>query len=499
MYGCWRRLRKCCARGAAACLSLITLSATDAVAQAQASSRISFSEMDKMSGVKGWNFGFPSFGDTLAQDYGGWRSSLASVGIGLIEYNLSRFQANVLDTPREGPRFNPFFESTQNYWGQKPSFNNFSVAVLTYDLSRFGVPDGQLQYSGITTYSTWQGFIPDTLTNNFLAYYQTLFDRKLEIKFGLLANQNEFVGQTVGGNFVTTGGPASSIITLLGMSASPVSTWSFRVTGNFGKFYNETAIMRSLVVNGPTGNPIFDTDALNPTRLDWNVNTSSYSPTAHLGAPGTGELFVNEFGYKQDATPITPYAWGRAGVMYNNSTFHDFTKSVADGGLVQGPIGPTREGNLGFYLLGDWQIWQAAANSAKTAYRGLYAGVTVMYARPETTPITEYYEGRLYMKSPFKSRPKDLVSLVGYYQVNSPYLVDNLNTLNALGTYGKDETWSVTAGYLANLRPGVYLTLGLNYTANPSQAFYFGPSQVNPAQRREGNALNIQASLFTAF
>ena len=87
------------------------------------------------------------------------------------------------------------------------------------------------------------------------------------------------------------------------------------------------------------------------------------------------------------------------------------------------------------------------------------------------------------MKGPFKSRPKDLVSVVGYYQVNSPYLVDNLNTLNALGTYGKDETWSVTAGYLANLRPGVYLTLGLNYTANPSQAFYFGPSQANPAQR----------------
>src|SRR5688572_18826469 len=498
MHGSPACIRTCCACGVAAGL-LITLFANDAVAQAQVSSRVSFAEMDKMSGVKGWNFGFPSFGDTFLQDYGGWRSGLSSVGIGVIEYNLTRFQANLLDTPREGPRFNPFYESRQNYWGQNPSFNNFSVLVLTYDLSRFGVPDGQLQYSGITTYSTWAGFIPDTLTNNFLAYYQTLFDRKLEIKFGLLANQNEFVGQTVGGNFVTTGGPASSIITLLGMSASPVSTWSFRVTGNFGKFYNETAIMRSLVVNGPTGNPIFDTDALNPSRFDWNVNTSSYSPTAHVGAPGTGELFVNEFGYRQDAKPSARYAWGRAGVMYNNSTFHDFTKSVAEGGLVQGPIGPTREGNLGFYLLGDRQIWQVAPDSAGTAYRGLYAGATIMYARPETTPITEYYEGRLYMKSPFRSRPKDLVSIVGYYQVNSPYLVDNLNTLNALGTYGKGETWSVTAGYLANLRPGVYLTLGLNYTANPSQAFYFGPSQMNPSQRQEGNALNFQATLFTAF
>ena len=149
-----------------------------------------------------------------------------------------------------------------------------------------------------------------------------------------------------------------------------------------------------------------------------------------MGAPGTGELFVNEFGYKQDATPGSRYTWVRLGAMYNNSTFHDFTKSVEDGGLVQGAIGPTVDGNAGFYLLADRQIWQPAPGSATTAYRGLYAGATVMYARPRTTPITQYYEGRLYAKAPFASRPRDLVSLVAYYQVNSPYLVDNLNTLN---------------------------------------------------------------------
>src|SRR5688572_3398772 len=115
---CLRTGRAC---GVAACL-LITLFGNEA--EAQESSAMSFSEMDKMSGVKGWNFGFPSFGDTLLQDYGGWRSGLSSVGIGVIEYNLTRFQANLLDTPREGPRFNPFYESRQNYWGQTPSFNN---------------------------------------------------------------------------------------------------------------------------------------------------------------------------------------------------------------------------------------------------------------------------------------------------------------------------------------------------------------------------------------
>jgi porin len=466
---------------------------------AAGSSRWSLAEMDKVLGIKGWNYAPPSFAESVTLDYGGWRSSLASVGIGLIEYNVTRFQVNVLDTPREGPRFNPFFESTQTYWGQKPSFHNISVLALAYDLSRFGVPDGQLQLAGNFNYATYEAFNPNTATFHFLAYYQTLFDRQLEIKFGLVANQNEFVGQNIGGGFASTGGPANSIITLLGMSSSPVSTWSFRVTGHLGNFYNETAVMRSLVVNGPTGNALFDTNELNPTRLDWNVNTSSYSPTAEIGAPGTGELFVDEVGYRQDATTTSLYAWARGGIMYNNSSFHDFTKSVAHGGLVQGAIGPTLDGNVGFYLLDDQQIWQSAPNSATTASRGLYAGATIMYALPDRTPITQYYEGRLYMKAPFESRPKDLVSLVAYYQVNSPYLVDNFNTLHAVGTYGKGETWSATVGYLVHLRAGASLSLGFNYTANPSQAFYFGPSTANPSQRFEGNALNFQATLFTTF
>ena len=464
-----------------------------------ASSQWSLAEMDKVLGIKGWNYSPPSFAESVTLDYGGWRSSLASAGIGLIEANITRFQANMLDTPREGPRYNPFYESTQSYWGQKPSFHDISVLVLTYDLSRFGIPEGQLQLAGNFNYATYEAFNPDTATFHFLAHYQTLFDRRLEIKFGLVGNQNEFVGQNIGGAFASTGGPANSIITLLGMSVSPVSTWSFRVTGHLGKFYNETAVMRSLVVNGPTGNALFDTNELNPTRLQWNVNTSDYSPTAEVGAPGTGELFVNEFGYKQDATPSSLYTWARLGVMYNNSTFHDFTKSVADGGLVQGAIGPMKDGNAGFYLLADQQLWQSAPGLASTTSRGLYAGATIMYARPQTTPITQYYEGRLYMKAPFESRPRDLVSLVFFYQVNSPYLVDNLNTLNAVGTYGKPETWSTTVGYLARLRPGVFLSLGFNYTANPSQAFYFGPSKANPSQRFEGNALNFQATLFTTF
>src|SRR5205809_2884752 len=39
-----------------------------------------------------------------------------------------------------------------------------------------------------------------------------------------------------------------------------------------------------------------------------------------------------------------------------------------------------------FYLLADQQIWQPAPDTVETAYRGLYAGGTIMYGRPQTTP-----------------------------------------------------------------------------------------------------------------
>ena len=121
-----------------------------------------------MLGIKGWNYAPPSFSESVTQDYGGWRSSLASVGIGLIESNITRFQANMLDTPREGPRYNPFYESTQNLLGAEAFVLRPQRLVLTYDLSRFGIPDGQLQLAGNFNYATYEAFNPDCATFHYL-------------------------------------------------------------------------------------------------------------------------------------------------------------------------------------------------------------------------------------------------------------------------------------------------------------------------------------------
>ena len=122
-----------------------------------------------------------------------------------------------------------------------------------------------------------------------------------------------------------------------------------------------------------------------------------------------------------------------------------------------------------------------------------------MYAQPQTTAVTQYYDARLYVRGPFDSRPTDLASVVVYRQVNSPYLVANLDTMHAQGTYGAADSWSATLSYLAHLRPGIYLGVGLNYTTHPSGASFFGPSTANPFQRFQGDALNFQITLFTMF
>jgi hypothetical protein len=110
-------------------------------------------------------------------------------------------------------------------------------------------------------------------------------------------------------------------------------------------------------------------------------------------------------------------------------------------------------------------------------------------------PITQYYEGRLYPKAPFASRPKDLVSLVFFYQVNSPYLVDNLNTLHDVGTYGKPETWSATFGYLARLRRGVSPQLHGESFTDVLLLSFEGKSLA--AFRRK--CIKLPGSLFTTF
>jgi porin len=443
--------------------------------------KLSLDELNTLYNFKGWNIPFPSYSDSLLQDYGGIRSTLATYGFGFIFVGDTLFERNMLSGPSVTPSNFPrcttplggVCSGGQAYFGQKPSVFTAGTGFLTYDLSRWGIPDGQLVVGGQYGWTSDQGFSPNFYGFKNLSWYQTLFDKKVEIKIGIVPTALEWTGSTVGGNWANPFGSAASIPVELGQSSADIATPMARVTWHItDKLYDEIMVQRSLPVNGPTGNPIYDEVSSNPISIRFS------SPI-----PGTRELYMDEFGYKQVATPGIYQTWLRFGALYNTSEFKDLSKLLID------PTA-TRSGAGGFYFYADRQIWQQDPFSPSSAYRGIYAGMAAMYAPPEVAAFSQYYEARAYWYGPFDSRPTDMLSLVYFHNVVSHYLADATNlTASQTGIYGRNSTNTVTVSYTAHISPGIYGTVGLQYTDHPSIQYF----------QSEGSSLNFLGSLTYTF
>ncbi len=418
--------------------------------------RLTLKELDERFGWRGWNIPFFSYANTLTQDTDGWRSTLAQYGIGFLALDLAAFSVNMLNTPLTNPK------GQQTYWGQRGSVNSQFAMFLTFDLSRYGIPDGQIQIGSDLVNSTWHPYIPTNYGFYRLAYYQSFFDRKVELNVGYLSNAQTFVGIYVGGQMQNPFGPSSSIPIQLGLSAvlatQPTLSLKYNMTENL---YNHFGVARSL---SPTASVIYDSVRLNPVGLDFDL-------------AGARALYIDEIGYKQVAKPNKPYTWFRAGGIYNSSLF----KNYDTGG---------RSTNSGFYALFDRQFVQFEPTSSTAAHRGIYGGVSFMYAPPQTNIFSQYYEARLYSFGLFDSRPNDMISLVYQHNVLSSYYADATNrTAVTTGTYARHASNSITTSYLWKFRPGLSLTVGATYTDNPSVTYTKG----------QGHAFNFLASTFIAF
>ncbi|MGA7307624.1 MAG: carbohydrate porin, partial [Pseudolabrys sp.] len=136
------------------------------------------------------------------------------------------------------------------------------------------------------------------------------------------------------------------------------------------------------------------------------------------------------------------------------------------------------------YFLADQQIIQLAPVTGQAA-RGVYTGVTAMYAPPEFNRFSQYYELRLYGIGLLPSRPRDMLSLVVSRNVFSHYLVDGALQQ---GQLAHDGSLSITAGYTATIAPGIRVGIGLGYTDHPTPVVY---------TPQTGSALNILANVIT--
>ena len=399
--------------------------------------------------IKGLTIALPGPQDTIDPDFAGIRSSLAALGIGYIGYSNNNFFDNML--PAERTTF-----GQQVYSGQKPTFFTNNVMQLTYDLSRYGISDGQIVVGGIYNFDTWEPGGPNALSLATLSYYQSFLNKQVELKVGYLANVFEYWGPFLAGNLSSSiFGPSGLIPVEAGLSAY---NWTkpaidIKVNGPDG-LYDKFGVQ---VASNPDG-PVAEKTA-NPTGLDWST-------------PNSGVLVINEFGYRKDAAPGQLATWVRAAPIVNTSRYVDFE------------FGGRNTGNYAGYVLADQQFVQLAPVEGQAA-RGWYAGVSAMYAPPEFNRVSQYYELRLYGIGLLPSRPSDMVSVVVSRNVFSHYVVDAVLQSGQLAHTGN---FSITAAYYAPIVPGVRVGIGLGYTNNPTPVTY---------TPQTGSDLNLLANVVT--
>ncbi|WP_164937285.1 carbohydrate porin [Bradyrhizobium vignae] len=398
--------------------------------------------------IKGLEVNLPGPADTLVQDKGGIRSALAELGIGYIAWTQNTYVNNLLPNAAKSTIAN------QLYSGQNPTFYTLNYMMVTYDLSRYGIPDGQIIVGTEQQAWTWQPGGPDRWGINTIAYYQTFFDRKLELKVGYLMNSYELAGTVVGGNpGANVFGPSSNVLYQGGMNFAPAPTPTLNLTYHFDdRLYNKVSFQRSTSPDG-----VFAHISANPTGLDWS--------TANAGI-----LLLDESGYRNSAAPGLPETWLRAGVGFNNSHYTNLAY----------PTQPRADENSLYYVAADRQLWQSHVPDA--ASRGIYGGFSAMGAPPDLNKVTQYYELRLYAKGLFDSRPSDQISLVATDTVWSKFAVD---AAAAKGNLVHRDAKAISGTYTAHLGPGIYASLGLTYIDHPTSITY--TPQI-------GHALNFSAS-----
>lgn len=413
---------------------------SDKVAETRAPDKIDpFAKFDHLR-EKGIWLNIPGPADTIDQDKGGVRSALADLGIGYVGWTQNSLIDNRMPNASKSTVFN------QRYIGESPTFGTVNFMIVTYDLGRFGIADGQITVGAEQQYWTWKPAGPDRVGINTIAYYQTFFDRTLELKIGYLRNHDEFSG-------MNPLGPTPIILSQAGMSTNSAPTPALDVRYNLDdRLYNKISIQRSVSPDGQLAHM-----SENPTGLNWR--------TANAGI-----LLLDEFGYKAKATEGLLETWLRAGIGFNDSHY----PNLAD------PTQPRANTNSAYYLAVDRQFWQSDAEGSPA--RGIYGGFSAMYAPSDVNKVSRYLELRVYAKGLFNSRPGDRIAIAATNIAWNHFAVD---AALAKGDLVHRDSTAIWGRYTARLAPGVYATLGLLYINHPTAITY---------TRQTGHALNVLVS-----
>ncbi len=407
--------------------------------------------------IRGYNIPFPFAIDTLDQGGFGLRDALASQGIGYTVLSSTTFNdtVNRHGLPL-GNQFSKHSRDNQGFAGQLPTYTNQTTVYLTYDLRKYGIPDGQIQLAGQLTDTNWNPGGPDGFDLATFAYYQTMFNRKVAIKIGALNNALEFIGPNVG-NSLANGifGPNASLSIENGLDASAFTTYGVNVTYNFAPgFYDKADFSRAISPDGSIVEKLG-----NPTGT--NLTTRN-----------AGLIGLNEIGYKTEANATQKFTWIRAAADYSSGNYVILNNTAHRG-----------EGNYGLFFLVDRQVLQTAIHpNARSGFRGIYLGISAEYAPEEFDRFSQYYEGRAYGFGLIPGRPRDLVSFVIAHNVFSEDAVQFAERNHLLAHH---DVTAYTASYGIRIIPGLNINLATQFTDHPTVIVY---------NRSTGSALNLLAN-----
>ncbi len=403
--------------------------------QASTPSTSPYAEVDDLK-LKGWNIPLPGAADTIDPDLFGIRKDLADLGIGYFGFTNSYFADNLL---RHGLPVGG--RQNQLYSGQLPTGFTSNYLYVTYDLSRYGIPDGQIVLGATFVKTTWTNLGPNNFSLSLATYYQTFLHKMIELKIGYIANSLEFLGTYVGGSLAGgVFGPNGTIQVEAGETTTIYPTPGINVKVNLpDRFYDKIGVERALSPDGVI------------------VENHEDSGGLRFGLPNSGVFVINESGYRIDASPGVPQAWIRAAATYSSSNYQNYSHT-----------GQRADHDYALFLFGDRQLWQSRPYG-RNASQGLYAGFTVEYTPPALNRFTQYYEGRVYGFGLIPGRPRDLTSLVFTNNVFSSYLIDTAHLQHQL-THRNTE--SLSMNYSAHVLPGVNLNAGISFISNPTSVTY---------------------------
>jgi porin len=259
-------------------------------------------------------------------------------------------------------------------------------------------------------------------------------NRRVEAKAGYLGNDLEFVGLQVGGSTSTGAQGVYAVLpNEVGMSYYPLTAPSFNLRVRGTRFsYVKTAAQRSLDAAG------------GQSTIDRNQTGFRFLPD------GNGLLLINEAGYQRPSSATHALTWFRAGYMHNSTPY------------TNRETGRKEPGNYCAYVLVDYQTRKP--DSASPA-RGLFVGGTAMTVPSRVNAYDRYYEGRLYQRGPFSSRPTDVVAVIASYRDHSHFFTDSLE---AQGRSVWRHSSSLTGTYSLHPSRGNYLSLSLGYVRGPA-------------------------------